>query len=219
MFLQASPNGSPAPHSVALSSSRMKALVRPAADPVSGGAAKGYIDVPQVECVVAVHLCLHNTSTWRNHPCLPSKACKLSSARDAKAYSAAGQTASTLHAMAILQVNWAKALKKLNEGSSDQGLMQELCMVIDFALQAIKLTARSLRQVMSTMVVQERHLWWNLDEMQDADKVFFLDAPVSQDSFFSDTVENFAHQISALMASFLWLGYVRLSSSSKFTIW
>lgn len=46
-----------------------------------------------------------------NHPRIPSKAYKLTSALAAKAYSAAGQTASALHTMAILQVHQAKALK------------------------------------------------------------------------------------------------------------
>ncbi|KAI2666779.1 Ribosomal protein S12 methylthiotransferase RimO [Labeo rohita] len=67
---------------------------------LDGGVARGYMDVPQVD-----------SSTWRNHPCLPSKACKLSSAVTTKAYSAAGQAASDLHAMAILQVHQAKALR------------------------------------------------------------------------------------------------------------
>ncbi len=44
----------------------------------------------------------------------------------AKAYSAAGQADSALHAIAILQVHQAKALKQMHEGSTDPGLMQEL---------------------------------------------------------------------------------------------
>ncbi len=40
----------------------------------------------------------------------------------------------------------------------------------DFALRAMKVTARSLGKAMSTMVVQERHLWLNLAEMKDVDK-------------------------------------------------
>ncbi len=51
-----------------------------------------------------MHLCPRNAATWRNRPRLPSKACKLTAALVAKAYSAAGQAASALHAMAILQV-------------------------------------------------------------------------------------------------------------------
>ncbi len=88
-----------------------------------------------------VHLCPRNAATWRNRPHLPSKACKLTVAL---AYSAAGQAASALHAMAILQVYQAKALKQVHKGSTDPGLMQELHMVTDFALRATKVTAWSL---------------------------------------------------------------------------
>ncbi len=50
---------------------------------------------------------------------------------------------------------------------------------------------------MSTMVVQERHLWLNLAEMKDVDKARFLNAP-SQGGLFGDTVEGFAQQFSAV---------------------
>ncbi len=123
---------------------------------LDGGVARGYAGIPQVERAVAVHLCPRNAATWRNRPRLPSKACKLTDALAAKAYSAAGQAASALHAMAILQVHQAKALKQVHEGSTDPGLMQELRTATDFALRA-KITARSLGKAMSTMVVQERH--------------------------------------------------------------
>ncbi len=116
----------------------------------------------------------------------------------AKAYSAAGQEASALHAMAILQVHQAKALKQVHEGSTDPGLMQELRTATDFALRATKVTARSLGKAMSTMVVQERHFWLNLAEMKDVDKARFLDAPISQGGLFGDTVEGFAQQFSAV---------------------
>ncbi len=81
--------------------------------------------------------------------------------------------------MAILQVHQAKALKQVHEGSTDPGLMQEPRTATDFALRATKVTARSLGKAMSTMVVQERHLWLNLVEMKDVDKARFLDAPIS----------------------------------------
>ncbi len=51
---------------------------------------------------------------------------------------------------------------------------------------------------MSTMVVQERHLWLNLVEMKDVDKALFLNAPISQAGLFGDTVEGFAQQFSAV---------------------
>ncbi|KAL0163865.1 hypothetical protein M9458_039618, partial [Cirrhinus mrigala] len=37
------------------------------------GAARGYVDVPQVERAAAVHLCPQNATTWRNRPCSPSR--------------------------------------------------------------------------------------------------------------------------------------------------
>ncbi len=61
---------------------------------LDGGVARGYAGIPQVERAVAVHLCPRNAATWRNRPRLPSKACKLTAALAAKAYSAAGQAAS-----------------------------------------------------------------------------------------------------------------------------
>ncbi len=165
---------------------------------LDGGAARGYAGIPQVERAIAVHLCPRNVATWRNCSRLPSKACKLTAALAAKAYSAAGQAASDLHAMAILQVHQAKALKQVHEGSTDPGLMQELRTATDFGLRATKVTARPLWKVMSTMVVQERHLWLNLAEMKDVDKARFLDTPISQAGLFGDTVEGFAQQISAV---------------------
>ncbi len=100
--------------------------------------------------------------------------------------------------MAVLQVHQTKALKQMYEGSTDPGLMQELRTATDFAQRAMKVTARSLRKAMSTMVVQERNLWLNLAEMKDVDKSRFLDAPVSQAGLFGDTVKGFAQQFSAV---------------------
>ncbi len=93
---------------------------------LDGRAARGYAGIPQVEKAVKVYLCPRNAATWRNRPRLPSKACKLTAALSAKAYSAAGQAPSALHSMAILQVHQAKVLKQVHEGSTDLGLTQEL---------------------------------------------------------------------------------------------
>ncbi|KAL0195107.1 hypothetical protein M9458_008679, partial [Cirrhinus mrigala] len=56
----------------------------------------------------------------------------------------------------------------------------------------------SLGQVMATMVVQERHLWLNLAQMADADKVRFLDAPISQAGLFGDTFSAVQKQTEAI---------------------
>ncbi len=74
----------------------------------------------------------------------------------------------------------------------------QLRTATDFALRATKVTARSLGKAMSTMVVQERHLWLNLAEMKDVDKARFLNVPISQAGLFGDTVECFVQQFSAV---------------------
>ncbi len=76
--------------------------------------------------------------------------------------------------------------------------MQELRTATDFTHRTTKVTARSLGKAMSTMVVQERHLWLNLVEMKDVDKAHFLDAPIFQAGLFGDTVEGFAQLFSAV---------------------
>ncbi len=103
---------------------------RPSASSVlttlDGGAAQGYVGVPPVERAIAMQLCPQGAAAWRGNPRLPSRACKFSSALTAKAYGAAGQAASALHAMALLQVHQAKALKQLHEGDADPGVLPRL---------------------------------------------------------------------------------------------
>ncbi len=131
-----------------------------------------------------MQLCPQGAAAWRGNPRLPSRACKFSSALTAKAYGAAGQAASALHAMALLQVHQAKALKQLHEGDADPGVLQELRTATDLALRATKVTARALGQTMSTLLVQERHLWLTLADMRESDKHRFLDSPISQAGLF-----------------------------------
>ncbi len=169
---------------------------RPSASSVlttlDGGAAQGYVEIPPVECAIAMQLCPQCAAAWRGNPRLPSRACKFSSALTAKAYGAAGQATSALHAMALLQVHQAKALKQLHEGGVDPGVLQELRTATDLTLRATKVTARALGQTMSTLVVQERHLWLTLADMRESDKHRFLDSPISQAGLFGEAVEDFA---------------------------
>ncbi len=79
--------------------------------------------------------------------------------------------------MALLQVHQAKALKQLHEGGADPGVLQELRTATDLALMATEVTARALGQTMSTLVVQDRHLWLTLVDMRESDKHRFLDSP------------------------------------------
>ncbi|XP_057213817.1 uncharacterized protein LOC130568789 [Triplophysa rosa] len=59
-------------------------------------------------------------------------------------YTAAGQAASELHAMAILHVHQTKALNRLDEGKHDSAVMQELRTATDLALQETKVTVQVL---------------------------------------------------------------------------
>ncbi len=59
------------------------------------------------------------------------------------------------------------------------------------------LSAQSLGHAMTTLVVQERHLWLCLTDMKEQEKVQFLNAPVSQTGLFGDVVESCAQQFSA----------------------
>ncbi len=128
----------------------------------------------------AMQLCPRTASTWCGNPLLPSRACRHSSALTGSAYAACGEAASALHAMALLQVHQAKALRDLHEDGHDPGVLSELRTATDLALRATKVMARSLGRAMSTMVVQERHLWLCLADMKEVDKARFLNAPVSQ---------------------------------------
>ncbi len=164
---------------------------------LDGGAALGYTGIPLVERSVAMQLCPTAASTLRGDPCLPSRACKYSSGLTGSAYRACGEAASALHAMALLQVHQAKALRDLHEGGHDLAVLHELRAATDLALWATKVTAQSLGRAMSTLVVQERHLWLCLADMKEQEKVQFLNAPVSQTGLFGDALESFAQQFSA----------------------
>ncbi|KAI2652411.1 Proline--tRNA ligase [Labeo rohita] len=87
-----------------------------------------------------------------------------------------------------------RSMRDLQEGVPDPELLQKLHSVTDYALRVTGEQGRA----MSTMWVQERHLWLNLVEMWDAEKVSFLDAPISQVGLFGDTVEEFAQQFSTV---------------------
>ncbi|XDV12537.1 hypothetical protein PO909_001180 [Leuciscus waleckii] len=130
-------------------------------------------------------------------PHLPSKACEFSSVLTGRAYKACGQATSSLHAMALLQFYQTKALMDMHEGSPERALIGELCTATDLALQGTSIAVCTIGLAMSTLVVQERHLWLNLVDMSDADKVRFLDYPISQDGLFGDAVEICAKQFSA----------------------
>ncbi len=82
---------------------------------------------------MAMQLCPTDASTLRGEPCLPSRACKYSSGLTGSAYRACGEAASALHAMTLLQVHQAKALRDLHEGGHDLPVLHELGAATDLA--------------------------------------------------------------------------------------
>ncbi|KAI2645254.1 Gag-Pro-Pol polyprotein [Labeo rohita] len=120
---------------------------------LDGGAARGTWTSPRLsalsQCICARTALPPGMATHGSHP---------------------KHAASALHAMAILQVYQAKALKELDKGSTDPEVLRELRSATDYAFRATKVTAQALGRAMSTLVVQECHLWLNLAEMKDAEK-------------------------------------------------
>ncbi len=105
---------------------------------LDGGTARGYTEVPPVERSVAMQLCPRTASTWRGNPLLPSRACRHSSALTGSAYAGCGEAASALHAMALLQVHQAKALRDLHEGGHDPEVLSELRTATDLARRRLR---------------------------------------------------------------------------------
>ncbi len=143
-----------------------------------------------------MQMCPTSATTLWGDPRLPSLACLYSSGLTGSAYRACGEAASALRAITLLQVHQAKSLKDLHEGGHDLAVQHVLHAATDLTLRATKVTAQSLGRAMSTLVVQERHLWLFLTDMEQ-EKVQFLNALVSQTGLFGDAVESFAQQFSA----------------------
>ncbi|KAL0163783.1 hypothetical protein M9458_039536, partial [Cirrhinus mrigala] len=154
----------------------------------------GYEKLPPLDGSVAAHLCPPTAIGWKAKASHPSKPCRTTSALAGRAYTSAGQAASALHSMAILQVFQAKLLAQSDKSALDPATLMELRSATDLALRATKATAQAIGRSMASLVVLERHLWLTLTEIKDADKVPFLDAPISPTGLFGPSVEGFAER-------------------------
>ncbi|KAL0161520.1 hypothetical protein M9458_045245, partial [Cirrhinus mrigala] len=181
-----------APYSARLRTSSSFALTS-----VDGAEDKGYEKLPPLDESVAAHLCPPTAIGWKAKASHPSKPCRTTSALAGRAYTSAGQAASALHSMAILQVFQAKLLAQSDKSALDPATLTELRSATDLALCATKATAQAIGKSMASLVVLERHLWLTLTEIKDADKVPFLDAPISPTGLFGPSVEGFAERFSA----------------------
>lgn len=66
--------------------------------------------------------------------------------------------------------------------------VKELRRATDLALRATKHTAWAIGRSKEGMVAVEHHLWLTLTDIKEKDKSFLLDAPMSKDSLFGDSV-------------------------------
>ncbi|KAL0152775.1 hypothetical protein M9458_052498 [Cirrhinus mrigala] len=129
-----------------------------------------YEKLPLLDESVAAHLCPPTAIGWKAKASHPSKPCRTTSALAGRAYASAGQAASALHSMAVLQVFQAKLLTEMDKSALDPATLTELQSTTDLALRATKATAQ----------------------------VPFLDAPVSPTGLFGPAVEGcFAERFSA----------------------
>ncbi|KAL0200336.1 hypothetical protein M9458_003523, partial [Cirrhinus mrigala] len=143
---------------------------------VDGGEDKGYEKLPPLDESVAAHLCPPTAiGRLRLSPDVPMP----------------------LYSMAVLQVFQAKLLAETDKSALDTATLTELRSATDLALRATKATAQAIGRSMASLVVLERHLWLTLTEIKDADKVLFLDAPVSPTGLFGPAVEGFGERFSA----------------------
>ncbi len=87
------------------------------------------------------------------------------------------------------------------EACLDSALLRDLRSVTDLALRATKATAQAIVHSMSNLIVLDCHLWLTMTEMKEAEKVPFLDAPVSSGSLFVPAMEGFAERFAEAQKS------------------
>lgn len=136
--------------------------------------------MPPVGETIAVHLCTSPTTLGVDL----SLPCRLTAHLADKAYASAGEAASALHSMAVLQVFQAKLLQSLDSGNVDADAMKDLRT--DFVLMATKCSAQAISRSMRFMMFLHRHLWLTLAALKDLDRKALLNAPITPSSLFSD---------------------------------
>ncbi len=125
-------------------SARLRTSASSALTTIDGAEKKGYERMPQLDESVAAHLCPPTAIGWKAKANHPSKPCRTTSALAGRSYASAGQAASALHSMAVLQVYQAKLLSAIDESEPDPATLRELRSATDLALRATKTTAQAI---------------------------------------------------------------------------
>lgn len=82
--------------------------------------------------------------------------------------------------------------------SSDPDLqVKKLTRATDLPLRYIKHTVCTIGHSMVGSVAAEHHLWLNLTEIHEREKVFLLDAPISQSGLFGEAVNSVVEKFRA----------------------
>ncbi len=156
-----------------------------------GSVEQGYTAIPVMEDTLASHLSPSLAPSWKSRPLLPTKPCRTTSAFIGKSYITAVQAGMALHTMAILQAYQADVLKEMDKGAGlTPEAVKEMRRAADLALRATKHTAHAVGRSMAGSVAAERHLWLNLTEIREKEKVFLLDAPILQSGLFGEAVSS-----------------------------
>ncbi len=138
-------------------SSHIRPSASSALTSIDGAEEKGHEHLPPLDESVAAHLCPPMAIGWKARTSHPSKPCRATSALAGCTYVAAGQAASALHSMAVLQVFQAKMLAS-EEAGLNAASLRDLRSATDLALRATKATAQAIGRSMSSLVVLECHL-------------------------------------------------------------
>ncbi len=140
-----------------------------------------------VDDTLASHLSPSLAPSWKSRPLLTTKPCRTTSALIGKSYIAAGQAGTPSTRWPSFRPTRRTFLKRWMRGLVWlQRLWKELRRATDLALRATKHTARAVGRSMAGSVAAERHLWLNLTEIHEKEKVFLLDAHISQSGLFGE---------------------------------
>ncbi|XDV11143.1 hypothetical protein PO909_000161 [Leuciscus waleckii] len=95
--------------------------------------------------------------------------------------------------MAVLQVLQADLLRQLDKKGPT---LIDLRSATDLSLRATKIAAQAIGRSMASLTVTERHLWLTLDDMGEAERSVFLNAPLSPTALFSPAVSGLVDRFS-----------------------
>ncbi len=112
-----------------------------------------------MERSVAMQVCPYTVSTRQGNPCLLFRACRYSSGLIRQGLCGLWRCCLHLTLRRYCRFFRLKALRDMHGGGHDPEVLKELRTAPDLAPRATKVMARSLGRAMSTLVVQERHLW------------------------------------------------------------